>query len=125
MLALRPRARALGGLFAAGLIALSLSSSAGAGTTKTLSSGCERVPPSGNIGPGVYGQTGTHSSSSWNWSGGSAGQSFHWYVITSGGTIKAHGPGSGPGSVSVPAGTYYWKVQNQGSSPQSWNACWS
>jgi hypothetical protein len=87
--------------------------------------GCERVPPSGGIGPNVYAQSTTHSATSWSWSASSAGEPFHWYLFQ-GTTIKAHARSEGnAGSTDLPAGTYYWKVQNLGSHAQAWTVCWS
>lgn len=91
-----------------------------------LGSGCQRVPSTGYISDGVYAQTSGEYSNYWSWSDASAVQPFHWYVFTSGGTLKANGssPGTG-GATTVPANVNYWKVQNQGSVPQAWNVCWS
>src|SRR5262249_37082406 len=52
---------------------------------RPLSNGCDRVPATGYIGSGVYSQSGTHVSGSWDWSGSSAGEPFHWYIFTPGG----------------------------------------
>lgn len=91
-----------------------------------LGSGCQRVPSTGYISSGVYAQTTSEYSNYWNWSDASAAQPFHWYVFTSGGTLKSNGPSPGTGgATTVPANANYWKVQNQGSVPQAWNVCWS
>lgn len=91
-----------------------------------LGSGCQRLPSTGYIGSGVYAQTSSEYSNYWNWSDASAVQPFHWYVFTSGGSLKANGPSPGTGGATmVPANSNYWKVQNQGSVPQAWNVCWS
>jgi hypothetical protein len=84
---------------------------------------CDNVPASGNIGPGVYAQSSSRSSSGWSWNGSSIGQAYHWYVFNSAGQIIADGQvnnGVG-GSTFVSPGVHYWKVQNQGASPAHWN----
>jgi hypothetical protein len=87
--------------------------------------GCQRVPSSGYISHDVYAQTTLEYSNYWYWSGGSSNESFSWYIKQNDGTIVAHGasPGGG-GSQSVGANNYYWQVQNTGSDPQAWNACY-
>lgn len=93
---------------------------------QALSSGCQRVPATGYISPGVYAETSSQYSTFWDWSAASAADPFHWYIFTSGGTLKAHGAsGGGGGSRSVSANVHYWKVQNQGSVPQAWSVCWN
>jgi hypothetical protein len=90
------------------------------------STGCQRVPPTGYLGSGVYAESSRQYSTHWSWSNASAYQPFSWYVITSGGTIKAHGTSGGFGdSRTVTANIHYWKVQNNGSTPQAWNVCWN
>jgi hypothetical protein len=92
---------------------------------QVLSSGCQRVPASGYIGSGVYASSSSQYSNFWSWGAASSGQPFHWYVKRTNGTNAANGSSSGGGgSASVGANTYYWKVQNQGSTPQAWNVCW-
>lgn len=90
------------------------------------SSGCQRVPATGYIGSGVYARTTTEYSVFWSWSAGSASQPFHWWIFTGGGTLKDSGSsGGGGGSASVTAANHYWKVRNDGSTPQAWNVCWN
>jgi len=86
---------------------------------------CERVPATGYISRNVYARTANnYNSNYWTWSAGSSSQAFHWYIITTGGTIKAHGEsGGGSGSQSVSTDLHYWKVQNHGTTPQAWNVC--
>lgn len=92
---------------------------------RALGSGCQRVPATGYISPGVYAQTTSQYSTFWEWSAASAADPFHWYIFTGGGTLKAHGAsGGGGGSRSVSANVHYWKVQNQGTVPQAWEVCW-
>lgn len=91
-----------------------------------LSNGCQRVPATGYIGSGVYARTTTEYSVFWSWSAGSASQPFHWWIFNAAGTVKASGSsGGGGGSASVTAANHYWKVRNDGSTPQAWNVCWN
>ena len=92
-----------------------------------LTTGCARVPASGYIGAQVYAQTASYYTNHWDWTESSSHQAFHWYVFTNGGTLKAHGasPTGSGGNVNVTANYHYWKVQNQGTSPQAWNVCFS
>ena len=99
---------------------------AGGGPAAPASRGCERVPATGYIGSDVYARTAGHYSNSWQWSAGSASQPFHWWVFTTGGTLKATGASGGEGgSTTISANNHYWKVRNDGSAPQAWNVCWS
>jgi hypothetical protein len=87
--------------------------------------GCQRVPSSGYIGYDVYGQTSLEYSNYWYWSGSSSNESFSWYIKHNDGSIEAHGTSAGGGgSQSVGANNYYWQVQNTGTDPQAWNACY-
>lgn len=87
--------------------------------------GCQRVPSSGYIGYDVYAQTSLEYSNYWYWSGSSSNESFSWYIKHSDGSIEAHGTSAGGGgSQSVGANNYYWQVQNTGTDPQAWNACY-
>jgi hypothetical protein len=94
-------------------------------TESLLSSGCQRVPASGYIGTGVYASSSSQYSNYWSWGAASSRQPFHWYVKRTDGSNAANGSSSGGGgSASVSPSTHYWKVQNQGSTPQAWNVCW-
>jgi hypothetical protein len=91
-----------------------------------LSEGCQRVPATGFIGPGVYARTTAQYSNYWQWSSASGSQPFHWYIFTTADVLKANGySGGGGGAATVSANNHYWKVQNQGGVPQAWNVCWS
>jgi hypothetical protein len=91
-----------------------------------LGSGCQRVPTTGYLAPGATDRTTGEYSNHWSWSAGSAGQPFSWWVYTTGGTLVANGSSSGGGgATNVPANVNYWKVKNNGTSQQAWNACWS
>ena len=87
--------------------------------------GCQRVPSSGFVGHNVYASTSSEYANFWYWSSGSLNESFSWWIKKTDGTVVAHGssPGGG-GSQSVAANVYYWQVENTGSDPQAWNACY-
>jgi len=88
--------------------------------------GCQRVPSSGYIGQGVFAQTTQEYASSWQWGDASSALAFTWYVKKTDGTTQTWGSSSGSGgSATVPANIYYWQVQNNGSTPQAWNVCYS
>ncbi len=86
---------------------------------------CQRVPSSGFVGHDVYASTSSEYANFWYWSSGSSNESFSWWIKKTDGTVVAHGssPGGG-GSQSVAANVYYWQVENTGSDPQAWNACY-
>lgn len=91
-----------------------------------LGSGCQRVPTTGYLAPGATARTTGEYSDSWNWSAGSSGQPFNWWVYSTGGTLYASGSSSGGGgATTVPANINYWKVKNNGTTNQAWTACWS
>jgi hypothetical protein len=94
-------------------------------TAQPDANGCQRVPSSGFIGHNVSASTSNEYANFWYWSSGSSSESFSWWIKKTDGTVVAHGasPGGG-GSQSVAANIYYWQVQNTGSDPQAWNACY-
>ncbi len=102
-----------------------LSSSQVPASAQPDANGCQRVPSSGFISHNVYASTSSEYANFWYWSSGSSNESFSWWIKKTDGSVVAHGssPGGG-GSQSVAANVYYWQVQNTGSDPQAWNACY-
>lgn len=91
-----------------------------------LSDGCQRVPATGYIGTNVYANSTAQYANYWSWSEASSAQAFYWYIKKTDNTTVAFDFSSGGGgSRSVAANVYYWKVQNQGATPQAWNVCYS
>lgn len=94
-------------------------------TVIQFATGCQRVPATGYIGSGATGQTTAQYANRWDWSAASSNQSFSWWIKKTDGTTQASGSSSGGGGGrTVAANIYYWRVQNQGGSPQAWNVCY-
>lgn len=90
-----------------------------------FATGCQRVPSTGYLGTNAYAQTTAEYANRWDWSSASSNQSFAWWIKKTDGTIQASGTSSGAGGGrTVAANIYYWRVQNQGGSPQAWNVCY-
>jgi hypothetical protein len=88
-------------------------------------SGCQRVPGSGYLGTNAYANTVAEYANHWDWSGGSSGQAFNWWLKKTDGTTVRSGSSAGSGgSVDLAANIYYWRVQNKGVTPQAWNVCY-
>ena len=88
--------------------------------------GCQRVPASGYIGPGVYASTSYEYSNYWSWSGSSSNEPFAWYIrrLSDDKIIyNGHSAGGG-GDQYTTATSWRWQVQNQGTDPQAWNVCY-
>lgn len=87
--------------------------------------GCQRVPSSGFIGPGVFASTSYEYSNYWNWSGASSNEPFHWYIRRlSDDQIRYDGSSQGGGGSQVTTATSWrWQVKNQGTDAQAWQAC--
>lgn len=88
--------------------------------------GCLRVPATGYIGTNVFGSTSYEYSNYWYWSGGTSSEPFHWYIrrlSDDQALYDGHSSGGG-GSQNTNANNWRWQVQNQGSDPQAWNACY-
>ena len=88
--------------------------------------GCQRVPSSGYIGYHVYASTTYEYSNYWYWSGSSSNEPFHWYIrrLSDDKTLyDGHSDGGG-GSQSTTYNNWRWQVQNLGTDPQAWNACY-
>lgn len=94
-------------------------------TTTQFATGCQRVPSTGYLGTNATSQTTAEYANRWDWSSASSNQSFSWWIKKTDGTIQASGSSSGGGGGrTVAANIYYWRVQNQGGSPQAWNVCY-
>lgn len=92
-----------------------------------MANGCQRVPSSGYIGTGVYASSTAEYANDWSWSAGSSSEPFYWYVKKTDSTTYTWGYSTGGGgdTGTIAANNYYWEVQNQGSTPQAWNVCYS
>lgn len=90
-----------------------------------LATGCQRVPSTGYLASNATAQTTAQYANRWDWSSASSNQSFSWWIKKTDGTTQASGSSSGGGDGrTVAANVYYWRVQNQGGSPQAWNVCY-
>lgn len=88
--------------------------------------GCQRVPSSGYIGSHVYASTTYEYSNYWYWSGSSSNEPFHWYIrrLSDDKALYDGSSQGGGGSQSTTFNNWRWQVQNLGSDPQAWNACY-
>ncbi len=88
--------------------------------------GCQRVPSSGYIGYHVYASTTYEYSNYWYWSGSSSNEPFHWYIrrLSDDQALYDGSSQGGGGSQYTNYNNWRWQVQNLGSDPQAWNACY-
>jgi hypothetical protein len=85
--------------------------------------GCQRVPSRGYIGYHVYASTPYEYSNYWYWSGSSSSEPFHRRLSDDKALYDGSSQGGG-GSQSTTSTNWRWQVQNLGSDPQAWNACY-
>ena len=87
--------------------------------------GCQRVPSTGSLAPGLAASTTLEYSNFWQWSNASAGLAFDWSIRKRDGTVIASGSSAGSGSSrSVAANDYTFRIVNRGSVGQFWNVCY-
>lgn len=88
--------------------------------------GCQRVPASGYISPYVYASTSYEYSNYWYWSGSYSNEPFHWYIrrLSDDAALYDGQSSGGGGSQYTTSNNWRWQVQNLGSSPQAWTACY-
>ncbi len=95
------------------------------GTDGTLATGCQRVPASGYLTTNSVASTTAEYANHWEWSNGSAGQAFAWWIKKTDGTTVISGSSAGAGGSANPAANdYVWRVENRGGTPQAWNVCY-
>ena len=96
------------------------------GGVSPMANGCQRVPSTGYISSGVYANSTAEYANDWTWSAGSSSEPFYWYIKKTDNSTYTNGYSSGGGgdTGTIAANDYYWKVQNQGATPQAWNVCY-
>ena len=88
--------------------------------------GCQRVPSSGYIGPGVFASTSYEYSNYWYWSPSSSNEPFQWYIrrLSDDQILYSGKSQGGAGSQVTTSNNWRWQVKNNGTDPQAWNACY-